>query len=68
MNVDLVVPTGLPMRVTYFVLPYEVLKCPELLSADKGMCVPEGVGMGGRMGMEKSNQVYHLSVDPNLFK
>jgi len=67
-NVDLVVSTGLPMCVTYFVHPYEVLKCPELLSADKGVCLPEGVGMGGRMGVEKSSQVFHLSVDPNLFK
>lgn len=60
--------TGLPMCMTYFVHPYEVLKCPQLSSTDKNACVPDKVGMGGKMGVEKCTQVYNLCVDPNLFK
>ena len=59
---------GIPMHLTFFVHPYEVLKTPLLSSREKQASVPSGVGVSGRVCIEKSAQVCRLSIDRNLFK
>ena len=54
------------MKLTFFVLPIDVLKHPHLEQVRAAG--PQGVGVAAQVLVEKSSQVNHLCVDPNLFK
>ena len=56
------------MMLTYFVHPHEVLKHPRMSSKEGVGPVPKGVGVAGRVLVEKSPKVFLLPIDPNLFK
>lgn len=54
---------GLPMQLTFFVHPYEVIR--NALSPSK---LGVSVGVAGKVVMERSSQMFLLSTDPNLFE
>ena len=54
---------GIPMQLTFFVHPYEVIK-NALVPSELGV----SVGVAGKVTMEKSPAITMLSTDPNLFE
>ena len=54
---------GIPMQLTFFVHPYEVIK-NALVPSELGV----SVGVAGKVTMEKSPTITMLSTDPNLFE
>lgn len=62
---------GLPMKVLFFVHPYQVLTSPSLLSSiSSHQCEADGlqVGLSAKLLLESSSKMYPLSIDPNLFE
>lgn len=54
---------GLPMKLTFFVYPHEIIK-NALSSLEMGV----SVGVAGKITMEKSSTMYMLSTDSNLYE
>ncbi len=65
---------GLPMKLTFFVHPYEVQKRLSLFSSYPSDTEQEHqvdgleVSVSATVLLESSNKVYNLSTDPNLFE
>jgi len=66
--------TGLPMKLTFFVHPCEILKSPSLFSAfpseqeHKVESDDPEVGVSAKVLLEPSSKIYPLSIDPHLFE
>ena len=54
---------GLPMHLTFFIYPHEVIK-----NAGTSSELGVSVGVAGKITMEKSSSMCMLSTDPNLFE
>lgn len=54
---------GIPMQLTFFVHPYEVIK-NALVPSELGV----SVGVAGKVTMEKSPTITMLSTDRNLYE
>ena len=63
LSLTTVLLSGLPMRLTVFVHPYEAIK-NALVPSELGV----SVGVAGKVTMEKSPNRSMLSTDPNLFE
>ena len=58
--------TGLPMKLTYFQHPHEVLTTPP--SLDHVTSRDQEMGVSANVLVEKSTQPFLISLDPNLLR